>query len=219
MDELEKPWLLPEADIAKHAREGAVVLDTRSPAAFGRGHFPGSVNVSLELDLFATWTGFFVPAGRKIALVVEEDIDVARARLALARIGYDAIVGYITGRALKATARLAQVPAAEFRAARESGTAARLLDVRTAREWEEFHVEGAIHISLPTLPRRMKELDKNEPLAVICGAGNRSSIGASLLLANGFTSVQNIVGGVAAYREAERMAWHPADLVLPGEGI
>jgi hydroxyacylglutathione hydrolase len=65
----------------------------------------------------------------------------------------------------------------------------------------------------------MKELPKNEPLAVICGAGNRSSIAASLLQADGFRFVQNIVGGVAAYREAERTAWHPADLVLPGEGI
>jgi glyoxylase-like metal-dependent hydrolase (beta-lactamase superfamily II)/rhodanese-related sulfurtransferase len=219
LGEIEKPWLLPEADIAKHAREGAVVLDTRSSASFGTGHFPGSLNVSLDLALFSTWTGFFVPPGRKIALVVEEELDVPRARLELARIGYDVVAGYITGRTLTATEPLPQVCAADYRAARGSGNAARLLDVRTPGEWELFHVEGAIHIPLPALPRRMKELPKNEPLAVICGAGNRSSIAASLLQADGFRFVQNIVGGVAAYREAERTAWHPADLVLPGEGI
>ncbi len=219
LDELEKPWLLPEADIAKRAREGAVVLDTRSAAAFGKGHFPGSLNVSLDLALFSTWTGFFVRPGRRIALVVEDESDVPRARLELARIGYDAIVGYIEGRTLTATETLPQVCATDYREARENGNAARLLDVRTQSEWEAFHVEGALHIPLPALPRRMKELPKSEPLAVICGAGNRSSIAASLLLADGFQFVQNIVGGVAAYREAERMAWHPADLVLPGEGI
>jgi hydroxyacylglutathione hydrolase len=219
LDELEKPWLLPEADIAKHAREGAVVLDTRSSASFGRGHFPGSLNVSLDLALFSTWTGFFIQPGRKIALVVEDEIDVPRACLELARIGYDTIIGYIEGRTLTASDPLPQVPATDYREAWESGNAAPLLDVRTPGEWDAFHVEGSLHIPLPALPRRMKELPKSEPLAVICGAGNRSSIAASLLQADGFQLVQNIVGGVAAYREAERTAWHPADLVLPGEGI
>ena len=219
LDEIEKPWLLPEADIAKHAREGAVVLDTRSSASFGKGHFPGSLNVSLDLALFSTWTGFFVPPERRIALIVEDESDVPRARLELARIGFDVIVGYIAGGTLTATEPLPQVRATDYRAALKSGNGARLVDVRTRGEWEEFHVEGAIHIPLPALPRRMKELPKSEPLAVICGAGNRSSIAASLLQADGFQFVQNIVGGVAAYREAERTAWHPADLVLPGEGI
>ena len=137
----------------------------------------------------------------------------------MARIGYDEIVGYIAGRTLIATEPLPQVRATDYRAALKSGNGARLVDVRTRGEWEEFHVEGAIHIPLPALPRRMKELSKSERMAVICGAGNRSSIAASLLQADGFQYVQNIIGGVAAYREAERMAWHPADLVLPGEGI
>ncbi len=219
LGELEKPWLLPEADIAKHSREGALVLDTRSSASFGKGHFPGSLHVSLDLALFSTWTGFFVPPSRKIALVVEDETDVPRARMELARIGYDTIVGYIAGRMLAATESLPQLRATDYREARASGSADRLLDVRTPREWEEFHLDGAVHIPLPALPRRMKELSKNEPLAVMCGAGNRSSIAASLLLADGFQRVQNIVGGVAAYREAERTAWHPADLVLPGEEI
>jgi glyoxylase-like metal-dependent hydrolase (beta-lactamase superfamily II)/rhodanese-related sulfurtransferase len=219
LDELEKPWLLPEADIAKHAREGAVVLDTRSSASFGKGHFPGSLNVSLDLALFSTWTGFFVPPDRKIALVVEDESDVPRARLELLRIGYDSIVGYIAGRMLTATEPLLQVPATDYRAAGEYGNAALLLDVRTQGEWDAFHLEGALHIPLPALPRRMKELPKSEPLAVICGAGNRSSIAASLLQADGFQCVQNIIGGIAAYREADRTAWHPADLVFPGEEI
>jgi len=220
LDELEKAWLLPEEDIAKHAAEGAaIVLDTRSSVAFGQGHFPGSLNISLDLALFSTWTGFFVPPGRTIVLVVEDWVEVARARLELARIGYDEVVGSIEGRALSRTVRLPQLLASDYRTARELGNAPRLLDVRTRAEWEEFHVDEAIHIPLPDLPQRMNELSRTESLAVICGAGNRSSIAASLLQANGFQHLQNIVGGVAAYREAERVAWHPADLVLPGEEI
>jgi hydroxyacylglutathione hydrolase len=219
LSELENPWLLPEERIVKHARDGAVVLDTRSPLAFGQGHFPGSVNISMDLALFSTWTGFFVPPGHPIVLVVDDWAEVSHARLELARIGYDDVVGYIEGRALSQVERLPQLLAEDYRAARETGNAPKLLDVRTRGEWDEFHLDEAVHIPLPVLPLRMDELSKTGPLAVICGAGNRSAIAASLLQANGFRHVQNIVGGVAAYREAERVAWHPADLVLPGEEI
>ena len=75
----------------------------------------------------------------------------------------------------------------------------RLLDVRTAGEWAAEHIEGALHIPLPGLPRRLAELPRHDPLAVICGSGYRSSIAASLLREAGFSRVQNVMGGMSAY--------------------
>lgn len=216
---LATPPALSQAEVAWHAAGGAKVLDTRPPAAFGEGHFPGGLNVALSLDLFSTWVGFFVPPVAPLILVVLEAGHVGTARLKLARIGYDHVMGYIEGGALTKTERLPQLSAAGFRAAQCRNAAPRLLDVRTRAEWEDFHVEGATHIPLPMLPRRMDELSSTEPLAVICGAGNRSSIASSLLQARGFGKLQNIVGGMAAYHETERVAWNAADLLLPGEGI
>jgi hydroxyacylglutathione hydrolase len=86
-------------------------------------------------------------------------------------------------------------------------------------EWREHHIDRAIHIPLPALLRRMGELPKGEPLAIICGAGSRSSIAASLLLAQGVRHIQNVMGGMAAFRETESLAWYPADLVFMGESI
>jgi 3-mercaptopyruvate sulfurtransferase SseA len=39
-------------------------------------------------------------------------------------------------------------------------------------------------------------------VAVLCGSGYRSSIGASLLQQRGFREVWNVLGGMTAWREA-----------------
>jgi hydroxyacylglutathione hydrolase len=65
----------------------------------------------------------------------------------------------------------------------------------------------------------MGNLGNDSRLAIICGSGYRSSIGASLLQAQGFSRVQNVIGGMGAYLETSIPAWQPADLVFIGENI
>ena len=79
---------------------------------------------------------------------------------------------------------------------------------------ESKHIEGARHIPLPKLAANLAPLPKDAPLAVMCGSGYRSSIAASLLLARGFTCVQNIMGGMGAYQETKCAEWQAADLVF-----
>jgi rhodanese-related sulfurtransferase len=59
----------------------------------------------------------------------------------------------------------------------------RVLDVRDEDEWEESHVPGSIHIPFHELRDGVPaELENGgKPLAIVCSAGNRSSIAASLL--------------------------------------
>jgi hydroxyacylglutathione hydrolase len=217
--EIPTPRPLIETELEAHVATGGLVLDLRSAPLFGAGHFPGSLHFSLELSLFSTWVGFFVPPDRPLVLVVENADDATRARLELARIGFDQIHGFILAEALTQLEQTSQMSAADLREAIEAGAGPRVLDVRTVQEWQEFHLDHAFHIPLPKLPARLAELPKGEPLAVICGAGNRSSIAASLLLRHGFRHLQNVMGGIAAYRETERHAWRPADLVFMGESI
>jgi hydroxyacylglutathione hydrolase len=91
--------------------------------------------------------------------------------------------------------------------------------VRTNAEWEAEHIESAMHIPLPALPRRLASLPRERPLAIICGSGYRSSIAGSLLQNAGFSRVQNVMGGMAAYLETRVPDWHPSDLVFIGENI
>jgi len=208
-----------EAELKAEAARGATVIDTRSAPFFGAGHFPGSLNIGLSSNLFATWVGFLVPFGSPIVLVVGSPESAGKARLELARIGYDNVLGYIEADTLTQTKQLSQLGVDELHFALRRGEAPRVLDVRTPGEWEAEHIEGALHLPLPTLSRRMNNLAKDSTLAVICGSGYRSSIAASLLQASGFTRVQNIMGGMGAYLETKAPEWQPSDLVFIGENI
>jgi glyoxylase-like metal-dependent hydrolase (beta-lactamase superfamily II)/rhodanese-related sulfurtransferase len=210
---------LSQAQLEAAVAAGAAVLDTRSAPFFGAGHFPGSLNIGLSSNLFSTWAGFTVPFGQPIALVVGSADSAARARLELARIGYDDIVGYIEADTLTRTQQLSQLGVDELHFALRRGAAPLIVDVRTLGEWEKEHIEAAQHIPLPSLRQRIAELRPDSSLAVICGSGYRSSIAASMLQARGFQRVQNIMGGMGAYLESQVPQWQPSDLVFVGENI
>jgi glyoxylase-like metal-dependent hydrolase (beta-lactamase superfamily II)/rhodanese-related sulfurtransferase len=210
---------LTEAELKAAAAAGAAVIDTRSAPFFGAGHFPGSLSIGLSSSLFATWVGFFVPVGKPVALVAGSAESARKARLELARIGYDHVLGYLEADDLTQTQQLSQLGVEELHASLRRGEAPRLLDVRTAGEWDAGHIENAVHIPLSVLPSRADELNRAAPLAIICGSGYRSSIAASLLQARGFARVQNVMGGMGAYLESRPPAWQPSDLVFLGENI
>jgi glyoxylase-like metal-dependent hydrolase (beta-lactamase superfamily II)/rhodanese-related sulfurtransferase len=205
---------LTEAELKSAANDGVAVIDTRSAPFFGAGHFPGSLSIGLGSSLFSTWVGFLVPGGKPIALVVGSADAATRARLELARIGFDDVLGYIEADSLNETQQVSQLSVCDLRGAVQRGDAPRILDVRTPGEWEKDHIDGALHVPLPKLPARLGKLRKELPVAVICGSGYRSSIAASLLQQEGFSRVQNVMGGMAAYQETQSPEWQAADLVF-----
>ena len=94
LTELPSLHALTESELTEAARAGAGVIDTRPAPLFSAGHFPGSLNIELGSALFSTWTGFLIPSGTPIALVVASADKAAKARLELARIGFDNVLGY-----------------------------------------------------------------------------------------------------------------------------
>ena len=75
-----------------------------------------------------------------------------------------------------------------------------VLDVRTAAEWEQLgHIPSAILIPIQELMMRVGELNKEQPLAVICEHGVRSWNAAQWLESQGFKSVFNHEKGMAEW--------------------
>jgi rhodanese-related sulfurtransferase len=74
-----------------------------------------------------------------------------------------------------------------------------LLDVREADELATVKVEGARWIPMREVPQRLAELDRNAPIGVMCHHGGRSERVAGFLIAQGFTDVANVEGGIDAY--------------------
>ena len=62
------------------------------------------------------------------------------------------------------------------------------MDVRRDLEWAASHIDGAIHLPLHELPRRLAEVPEGE-VWVYCQTGYRASMAASILDAAGRTVV------------------------------
>ena len=76
-----------------------------------------------------------------------------------------------------------------------------LLDVRTADEFRQGHVDGAVLMPLPIVPLRHTELDRSEQYYVVCESGARSAQACSYLSELGF-DVRSVQGGMSAWRSA-----------------
>jgi len=80
-----------------------------------------------------------------------------------------------------------------------------LLDVRTAGEYKQGHLSNALQADWTNsaeFAERVKYLDKNKPLLVYCASGGRSGQAAEWLVKQGFVKVDNLTGGMIAWKQA-----------------
>lgn len=182
--------------VREEMNRGAIVLDVRDADSFGAEHIAGAVNIGLS-GQFASWCGTLLPADAPIVISADGEPRAQEAVMRLARVGMESAVGYVTKRDNLDRAALPQISVAELR---DRGLP--VLDVRRRTEYESGHVPGAQSISLDELPQRTNEVDRQSPLAVICGSGYRSSIAASLLMREGFSNLMNVTGGTSGWVRA-----------------
>lgn len=81
-----------------------------------------------------------------------------------------------------------------------------LLDVRTASEFAEGHIEGAINIDQGQsdfMEKAKAALPMDKKIAVYCRSGRRSANAAGKLAAEGYRCV-NLKGGIVAWKEADK---------------
>lgn len=74
-----------------------------------------------------------------------------------------------------------------------------VLDVRKDWEWEEGHVEGAMHVYVGHLKEGFREVPRDSPVATVCASRRRSSIAASTLKAEEY-EVSNVQRGMNAWK-------------------
>lgn len=78
-----------------------------------------------------------------------------------------------------------------------------VLDVREAWEVQTACVSAQgfdlVNIPMHLIPPRLQELDRHQPIAVLCHHGGRSMQVAAFLVQQGFSHVANIAGGINAW--------------------
>jgi hydroxyacylglutathione hydrolase len=182
---------------------GAVVIDSRDDMSFASGHLEGSINVGLS-GRFAEYVGEVMEPGTAIVLIGDPGTD-AEAKMRLARIGFDNVVGALVDPVKTFVEnpdhveRMSRLSVEAFNERINTVKGLTLIDIRNPGEVEQGSITGARHISLPSLLKRLDEINKSEPVVVFCAGGYRSSIAASLLRSHGFTDVSDLIGGYTAW--------------------
>ena len=202
LDDHEPTERLDLGTVLQLQADGAVVVDGRPAELFASGHLRGSVNVGLD-GRFAEYAGDVLRPGQQVVLVTEPGRE-DEARVRLARIGFDHVVGALDGldAALLERPDLAEqaprVTAAELEDWRRDLPDLQVVDVRNPVECESGVVDGSVNLPLPNLLDRIDELDPARPTVVYCAGGYRSATAASLLRARGFATVADVYGGYGA---------------------
>jgi hydroxyacylglutathione hydrolase len=172
------------------------IIDLRPRDQYLAGHLPGSLSIEWGSS-FAPWTGWLVPFGEPVHLILEPLQDPVWAATELARIGYE-VSGATTdleGVELE-TGRTAA--AEDLPDALSSG--ATVIDVRDPSEREMAHVAGTVHRYVPDL--RYSIPGQDDEVWVVCESGFRAAIAAGLIERAGRTPVTVSTGGVSSVLKA-----------------
>ncbi|OQA22228.1 MAG: Coenzyme A disulfide reductase [Actinobacteria bacterium ADurb.Bin346] len=69
-----------------------------------------------------------------------------------------------------------------------------VIDVRTKREFEISHIEGAVNIPVDELRSNIEKLDRDSEIVLLCRTSYRSYLAYRILKNNGFKNVKNLNG-------------------------
>jgi len=207
LSELPPLRAITPAELDRMLKDGEMALDIRSGEDFAAAHVPGSVNIALS-GQFASWAGTVLGLTAHPVLVADTDQQIEEARVRLARVGIEALDGYLAGgiaawkQAGLPVATVEQITADQLHVRLQSD-GLQVLDVRRQGEWDAGHIDGAAWWPLDNFKVSPPELDYDAPLAVHCKGGYRSMIASSLLERAGFKHVLNVTGGFDAWQQAK----------------
>ena len=193
-------------EVQRAQNEGAVVVDTREPMEFAQAHLIGSINVGLS-GRFAEYTGEVVTSSTPIVLLCSDGME-AEARVRLARIGFDKVIGALRTpervfmERPELVGRASRLTVEQLKASRREVKGLQVVDVRGPGEVASGMLPGAKHVQLPSLINDYTTLDPKAPTVVYCAGGYRSSIAASFLRQRGFIDVSDLLGGFGAWSQA-----------------
>jgi hydroxyacylglutathione hydrolase len=207
LSELPPLRAITPVELQRMLNDGEIALDVRPGDEFAAGHVPGSINIALS-GQFASWAGTVLGLTAHPVLIAATDAQIEEARVRLARVGIEALDGYLQGGV--AAWKHAGLPSGSIEQITVDDLNSRLgtdhvqvLDVRREPEWDAGHIDGATWWPLDNFRVSPPEVGRDVALAVHCKSGYRSMIASSLLQRAGFKCVRNVAGGFDAWQEAK----------------
>jgi rhodanese-related sulfurtransferase len=190
------------------------VIDVRSRVEFEEGHVPGALHIPItqaERLLPRTVKDkstelIFYCNGPKCG----KSAEAARASRAL---GYGKVFDYNEGMPGWARAKqqvsgtplpqveIPRVAVDELQSELKSGKAPMIIDLRDPREYQNYHLAGAVNIPLDEVEKRIGEIPASSNVVLACHAGQQSLLGGRLLNKLGRKWIKMLDGGILAWRD------------------
>ena len=198
MERGKKPLTPAEFELIATETE-ALMLDTRTPEQFSKGHIPNSINIGLDGN-FAMWVGELITDIKQEIILIAEVGREEEAIIRLSRVGYDHAIGFLnggfdswreSGNQMEKTKRISSM---QFADRFEQHPI--IIDVRKKSEFDSEHVVGAINIPLNEINKRFSDFPRKEPFLLYCAGGYRSMIAASILKSRGYHDFADVIGGM-----------------------
>ena len=138
-----------------------------------------------------------------VVLLGRDDEDAIHAAHLAAAVGVRRVAGHLAGgmtswrEEKRPTESVRRIDVAGLH---QLGGTVQVLDVREQSEYDEGHIPGSAHVPYHDVDGIPEGLDPSRPIAVICASGQRSAVGASLLLRAGAAEVLHVAdGGVGTW--------------------
>jgi glyoxylase-like metal-dependent hydrolase (beta-lactamase superfamily II)/rhodanese-related sulfurtransferase len=193
-------------------QDGALVIDTRTELQYDEAHIPGAVGITARRAGFGSKLAWLAKPDQPLVLVGRDDDDALEAAVLAGAVGLRNIAGYLAGGMTSWREEDLPVERIERMTVRElherweaDRDAVQVVDVREQEEWNAGHIPGSVHTPYHDIHAMPDGIDPERPVAAICGSGQRSAVGASLLKRHGAQDVIHVVeGGVPLWK---RQGW------------
>ena len=197
--------LLAPARVEELLREGVPLLDGRSPEDWTAAHVPGSLSATMVRAAVGSRAAAATNPEAPVIVTAASDADALAMARRLEAVGFRRVLGILAGgvEAWRGAGMplhsIESVSAVELAGRLRSGEIL-VLDVRDPDEWADGHVPGSLLVPYQLLHgqelERVRAAVNGTPVAVACGAGNRSGLAASLLRRAGVADVVHLRDGV-----------------------
>ena len=195
-----KPFSAEEFKILAQ-KNNHIILDVRSQDDFKNGYIPNSLFIGLNGG-FAPWVGSVLKnIDQKILLVCDNGKE-NEAITRLARVGFDNVIGYLSGgfhnweKSGESKETIDSITAQNLEKMINGDMS--IVDVRTYGERKNGFLKNSVDMSLDKIESEYKSLDNTRKHYIHCAGGYRSMIACSYLKMQGLNSVVDVQGGFSA---------------------
>ena len=195
---------LTTAEVLHEQVKGALLVDTRPAERFASLHLQGAIQLGLQ-GPFASWAAMLIRPTQPIVVLSTDSTDAHEARVRLARVGLDDVIGYAVTEERRwrddgiSVASIAVHRCQSLEKILGEDPSVQVVDVRSRSEWLKGHLPGAISIPLLDLDSSGQFIDPSRPSLVYCYEGYRATTAASILLRHGAREIGILIDGIEGW--------------------